>query len=143
MIKNVLVVCIGNICRSPIAECLLRERTNNALTVTSAGLAACIGESAHDYSLSVMNDNGYDITDHVARQITEEIALANELILVMTNSQKEDLEQMFPVVRGRVYCLGEWNDTEVSDPNNLELEVFKKTFTIIDECVNEWVKKLK
>ncbi len=142
MIKNILVVCIGNICRSPIGEELLKERCKNSLSISSAGLAACVGESAHEYSITIMKKNGYDITPHTARQITDEMVVENELILVMNTSQKNEIEMLFPFIRGRVYRIGEWLDMDVEDPNNKPYEIFETIYDKLDQCVNSWVEKL-
>jgi protein-tyrosine phosphatase len=57
--KNILIVCVGNICRSPMAEYLLQKMTNKQsmdIKVTSAGLGALVGHSADEYAIEVMKE---------------------------------------------------------------------------------------
>ena len=66
MIRHILVVCVGNICRSPMAEALLKRelREQDGFTVESAGLGALVGHSASDISVERMDEMGIDITGH-------------------------------------------------------------------------------
>ena len=70
MIRHVLVVCVGNICRSPMAEALLRRelRGQEGFTVDSAGLGALVGHPASEYSVELMAEIGEDISGHRARE---------------------------------------------------------------------------
>ncbi|MFS9669038.1 protein tyrosine phosphatase, partial [Klebsiella pneumoniae] len=67
--KKILVVCVGNICRSPIGEALLQQQHPN-LTVKSAGLSALVGEGADDKAIQVMDEWNIDIRSHRAQQLT-------------------------------------------------------------------------
>ena len=67
---NILVVCVGNICRSPMAEALLKQRFPNK-NIDSAGVGALVGHPADPAALEIMTKQGIDITSHVAKQIDE------------------------------------------------------------------------
>ena len=68
MFNKILVVCVGNICRSPTAERLLKQ-LNPALTVSSAGLGALVGKGADPRAISVAQANNLSLENHYARQI--------------------------------------------------------------------------
>jgi len=145
MFSNILIVCVGNICRSPMSEFLLRqifEENGVNISVSSAGLGALIGHSADDKAIEVMADNGIDISEHRARQLSDELVRNNELILVMELWQKKEIESLFPYARGRVHLLGKWSDIEVNDPYNKPKEAFVEAFVKIDQLCQQWCKKL-
>ena len=145
MFKNILIVCVGNICRSPMAEYLLQQMTKKQdmdICVSSAGLGALIGQGADEYAIEVLTEHGIDGATHRARQIDNEIVKRNELILVMENWQQKEIESLYPYARGRVHLLGKWDETEISDPYKKPKEAFVDAFEKINKACEEWTKKL-
>ena len=67
--NNILVVCVGNICRSPIGEALLKQHYPNK-HIDSAGLSAVVGNSADPKALDVMVQNDVDMSEHIACHFT-------------------------------------------------------------------------
>ena len=82
--KSVLVVCIGNICRSPMGQALLAAAAPG-IEVTSAGTGALIGQQADPIARELMTARGLDIEGHVARQINQAMCQSADLILTMDN----------------------------------------------------------
>lgn len=145
MAKNILVVCVGNICRSPMGEYLLRRMLlvkNADISVSSAGIGALVGSKADDFALEIMAENSIDLMPHRARQLDEKIIKESELILVMEHWQKKELEQRFPFARGRIYLLGKWNDLEINDPYKKSKNHFVDAFEKINRSCKEWAAKL-
>ena len=116
MIRHILVVCVGNICRSPMAEALLRDalREQQDITVESAGLGALVDHPASEHAVTLMRERGLDISGHRARQITPDMVHAADLVLVRPDGAIEiaatDLE--FPngsviTPDGRTLIVGE------------------------------------
>ncbi len=138
--SSILVLCEANHCRSPIAEGLFREALGPAVEVASAGLRALEGFAAHHDALEVLAERGIDLSAHRGRQLTLEMALAADLILVMDQSQRLLCERMMPSVRGRVYLVGQWLEPpeEVDDPFGYGPEAFRRTLELIDRCVEAW-----
>ena len=106
MINNILVICIGNICRSPMAEGLL-QRAFPGRTVHSAGIGAMIGHPADPFSLQIMQELGIDISAHRARSLNTAMVSAADIILTMDLEQKRFIEQRYASARGKVFRLGE------------------------------------
>jgi len=143
--ESVLLVCIANICRSPIAEACLRRsmaQKGKQCRVASAGIYALVGHSAAPYSIEVCAEHGLDISAHQARQLTREMLAEYELILVMEEQHIAMVLEIAPFARGRVHCVGKWLKQDVSDPYRKEREAFEKTYDLIEKSVEEWVEKL-
>lgn len=147
MFNSILVVCVGNICRSPMGESLLKERTIAAnaeasIAVSSAGLGALVGKGADPMAVEVMGEHGLDITSHRARQLDSALVRDNELILVMERWQQQEIERLYPFARGRVHLLGKWSDMEIADPYRKPKEYFVEAYEKINKACEEWCNKL-
>ncbi len=141
MISRVLVVCIGNICRSPMAEGLLRQALPGVQT-SSAGLAAMLGHGADPNAVRVMADAGIDITAHRARMLTDAVARDADLILVMDDKQKQRVAKEYPYTRGRVFRLAESAKRDIPDPYRQSPEMFDAVFALVQTGVDDWVKRI-
>ena len=145
MIRHILVVCVGNICRSPMAEALLASalRGQHGITVESAGLGALVGHPASDYSVELMDEMGVDISQHRARQIHPDMVSAADLVLVMEAGHKRAIDDADPTARGKVHRLGEWQDKDIDDPYRQPKAAFADALEDIREGVRLWVEKIK
>jgi protein-tyrosine phosphatase len=145
MISHVLIVCVGNICRSPMAEALLRHelREREEITVESAGLGAMVDWPAAEHAAELMSERGIDISSHRARQLTPELIHDADLILVMEAGHKKVIEAEDTTARGKVFRLGEWQDRDIQDPYRKPKTEFAKVLREIDACIDDWVERLK
>jgi len=145
MIKHILVVCVGNICRSPMAEALLRRelRGQDGVTVASAGLGALVGHPASEHSVELMDEMGEDITGHRARQIHPDMVRDADLVLVMEAGHKRAIDDADATARGKVYRLCEWQDKDIDDPYRRRREAYEMALADIREGVASWVEKIK
>ena len=89
--ENILVVCVGNICRSPMAEALLKQRFPEK-NIDSAGVGALVGHSADPAAIEIMQAQNIDISTHVAKQIDEKLAQKADLIFTMSEGQNKWIE---------------------------------------------------
>lgn len=126
MINTVLFVCTGNTCRSAMAEGMLKkmleERTkgNSKIEVISAGISALPGISPTFEAISVMFEQGIDISQHYAQELQEELIKKADLILVMTNEHKEYIHKEFPFAQNKTFLLKKFtiNNKSESNQNN-------------------------
>jgi len=144
--KNILVVCTGNICRSPIAAALLQyelDKKNLPIEVSSAGISALVNHAADPLAKEVtLEKKGVDLSNHRGRQITLDILLQSDLVLVMELAQQRQIEFKFPSTCGRVHRLGKWTEFDIPDPYRRSKEVFEHVFTLIEQGINEWQVRL-
>lgn len=141
MIKSILVVCEGNVCRSPMAAAFLRSICREA-NVTSAGLNALVGHAAPDFACDVMRLRGLPINEHRALQITASFCKQAELILVMDNDQRIELEKRYPFAKGKVYRVGEHSRFDIDDPYRQDRTVFEHCAQTIETGIMEWAERL-
>ena len=136
-IQNILVVCIGNICRSPMAEYLLKQQYPN-LHIESAGISGLTGHAADQKAILCMQRLGIDMQPHVAKKLNSELIKKADLILVMSQNQQKHIEQTWPFAKGKTFRLGHWQSKNVSDPYRHEQIVFDETSQLIQACVTDW-----
>ncbi|MBV4457585.1 low molecular weight phosphotyrosine protein phosphatase [Pseudomonas sp. COR58] len=144
MFKKILVVCVGNICRSPTAELLLRDALAPAgVTVASAGLSARVGEAMEASARQVVEEHGHSAEGFRARQITSDIVNDSDLILVM---EKEHVKQVLKIAshaRGKVFLLGKWqSEREIPDPYRQGKAAFIHAHALIEDAVCSWAQRL-
>ena len=138
---NILVVCVGNICRSPMAEALLKQRYPHK-NIDSAGVGALVGHSADPAALEIMAGQEIDITNHVAKQIDEGLAKKADLIFTMSDSQTKWIEERWPFCRGKTFKLGHWQDKDIADPYKHEMSAFQTAYQDIVVSLEEWADKI-
>ena len=106
---NILVVCTANICRSPVAEALLRDRLQKrGLTdwvVRSAGTWAQEKIGASQYSVELMAEKGLDISGHRAEMVSRQMLKEADLVLCMEAGHAEALRVEFPGAADKIYLM--------------------------------------
>ncbi|MBR5494953.1 MAG: low molecular weight phosphotyrosine protein phosphatase [Psychrobacter sp.] len=138
---NILVVCVGNICRSPMAEALLKQRYPNK-NINSAGVGALVGHPADPAALEIMNDQQLDVTNHVAKQIDESLAKKADIIFTMSEGQTKWIEERWPFCRGKTFKLGHWKDKDIADPYKHEKSAFQTAYQDIVDSLEQWSEKI-
>lgn len=143
LFRSILVVCVGNICRSPMAEALLTQRLGDrGIHVASAGIGAMVGYPADPLAAELLAARGLDLSAHRARQLEAEHIGKFDLILVMENWHKREIEVAFPQARGRVFRICHWRETDIPDPYRKPKDVFAEALASIEAGIDDWMKKL-
>lgn len=144
MFDSVLVVCAGNICRSPTAEYVLKSKLQGkSIEVSSAGLTALEGKPADAMAQKKALEQGIDMSAHAGRQISSSLVMQNSVILVMEKRHLDDLCSRYPQARGKTFLLGKWiGDKEIPDPYRQSEEAFKHVYDLIDSACSAWQKYL-
>lgn len=142
MFDNILVVCVGNICRSPTAEYLLKSLFPHK-AIASAGVGALVGKSADSLACEIAIENGIDLSEHIAQQLTSKLCREFDLILVMEQEHINAVTNIAPEARGKTMLLSQWlNKQDIPDPYRQSKEAFEHAFVLIDKACHAWVKKL-
>lgn len=150
MSKKILMVCLGNICRSPLAEGILRSKLSEKFVVDSAGTGGWhAGEQPDKRSIQTARNRGIDITNQRARKFKKTDFKNFDHIYVMDNQNYKDvlaqaesenhknkvqliLDEIFPGER-----------VDVPDPYYGGQDGFEKVFDMLDEACNSIANKLQ
>lgn len=140
-IDEVLVICYGNICRSPYAAAALaRELGNDGPAVTSAGFYGP-DRGSPEIAVAVARGRGHDLEPHRSRLVSPEAIASADLIVVMERRHVRDLRARFDVEPRRIVYLGDFDPhriemRDVPDPYGGSSTVFEACFERIDRCAH-------
>ena len=147
--KRILLVCTGNICRSPLAAALLQralaERGAEGIEVSSAGTGAWDGAPVSEGAYLVGLEQGLDLSAHRARLLTRDLAEHSDLILTMARHHRARVDELGG--GGRVFVFGEYagrsgENAEVSDPFGGDLNVYRDTCVELAALVTSAVDRI-
>ena len=140
-INKILVLCLGNICRSPMAEGFLKRELPDRI-IMSAGITAMIGYPADPLSIRLMQEQGIDISSHRAQNLTDWMVEAADLILTMDTEQTAFIERTYPEFQGRLMRIGHFGDFDVPDPYRQSANVFRQSQQLIMRGVDDLLEKI-
>jgi len=147
--KKILLVCTGNICRSPLGGALMQralaERGVDGIVVSSAGTGAWDGAPVSEGAYLVGLEQGLDLSGHRARLLTRDVVEQASLILTMARHHRARVDELGG--EGRVFVLGEYarregDAAEVSDPFGGDLNVYRDTCIELTALVTTAVERL-
>src|SRR5438445_599845 len=146
---QILLVCTGNICRSPLAAALLEralaERAIEGIDISSAGTGAWDGAPVSEGAYLVGLERGLDLSGHRAQLLTREMVDAADLILTMARHHRARVDELGG--EGHVFVLGEYagregDEAEVSDPFGGDLDVYRDTCVELEALLQTAVERI-
>nr|WP_154324760.1 protein tyrosine phosphatase [Pantoea sp. 201603H] len=142
MFNSILVVCVGNICRSPTGEQLIKHYCPH-LKVYSAGIGALVGYGADENARSVALKRSISLEEHNARQITADMCRKYDLILAMERKHINEITKIAPEVRGKTMLFGHWcGGREIPDPYRKSIDAFDSVYLLLDDAAQKWAHAL-
>lgn len=142
MFNSILVVCTGNICRSPIGERILKQLLPT-MQVDSAGTAALIDHNADNSAIKIAKKHWISLEGHKGKQFTAKLARNYDLILAMEKIHINQIEKIAPEARGKTMLFGHWlENRDIPDPYRKSDEAFASVFVLIQRSSQLWVEKL-
>ena len=144
--RKILVVCYGNVCRSPYLEAVLRR----ALPKTEVSSAGFVGadRAVPDVSLAISAKRGLDLSRFRSRPLVPAVVTGSDLIIVMDARQAQEIAARFPVNRARIVIAGDLDPKfeqtrAIRDPWNQPSDVFEASFDRLDRCAAVLVSVLE
>ncbi|NLF44575.1 MAG: low molecular weight protein arginine phosphatase [Syntrophomonadaceae bacterium] len=140
--KKILLVCSGNTCRSPMAQAMLQQMLhdtqNKEITVKSAGLFTSDGLPASEAARLVMEEMGLDLSGHTSQKVNEALMAEAELVLTMTEEQRQILAEAFPQKKQQIFTLVEFTGQpgrDIDDPYGMGWENYRKVSEELKEIL--------
>ena len=144
---NIMFVCTGNTCRSPMAEGFMKHicKKNNIenVNVISAGISADEGAPVSHNAMLAADEYGVDISDHPAANLNMNVIVEADYIFTMTSVHSAYLKKMFPDYSGKIYSVGEFTGTgDRADPFGGDIKTYILCAKQLYDAVNNIYLKL-
>jgi protein-tyrosine-phosphatase len=151
---SLLFVCTANVCRSPLAEYIMKqmiaekenpeETPEDSWRVESAGTWGVNGSDMADGVKQVLGEMGIKPGKHIARTVNEEILNGFDLVLTMERGQKEAIKIEFPSSAENVYMISEMigKRFDIRDPMGGTIDEFRKTAGTIKMILDQGFDKI-
>ena len=152
---KIMFICTGNICRSAMAEWLLKQKLKDKkienIEVYSAGIYAQDGElSTWEARRVMMDEYPIDMSKHRATNIVNSKIKEMDLILCATSRHKRDVLRIYPELEGKVFTMKEYvgyereyhDKIDIKDPWGFDIETYRSCVAEIDECLELLLEKI-
>lgn len=151
--KRIIMVCSGNVCRSPMAEVLLKaalaEHGVDGVQVWSAGTWAMSDSPAVGQAAYVCQEEGLDLSQHRSRPLALDMVRQADMVLVMETRHLSEIVEALPEAEGKVRLLGSFakgggrDVAEIKDPFDSSYGSFRRCFNEIKEAVSGLAEYLR
>lgn len=151
---KIMFICTGNICRSAMAEWMMKDKLNknniNNIEIFSSGIYAQNGDTPTYEAIETMRENNIDLKQHRATNTTNSNINEMDLIFGMTQSHKNELAYLYPNLKDKIFTLKEYvnynkeghNSINIKDPWGFDIETYRSCAAEIAECLDLLIKRL-
>lgn len=144
--ERILVVCLGNICRSPFAAAVLRSKLGDRAEVREGGYLPKMNRPVPEVALTVQKQLGYDLSRHRSRHFTDDDLAWADLILCFDQENDRYLREKLGEATEKVWPLGAvLSETSpwIADPYDRPADVYRETYRFIIRCCEELLEQIK
>ena len=143
--RNILFVCTGNICRSPVAEYSLRHEISQLnisnIVIRSAGLLDLSRRPADSEMIEIGVKHGLDLKVHRSRQVSLQMVSKASVVFVMETWQQEELSKFMPEFRDKILLFSifdhEYNGLNIHDPLGKNRQIYSYCFSRINKLAQK------
>ncbi len=149
---KIMFICTGNICRSAMAEAMLKkmlEENKKNIEVYSCGISADEGDIPTQNAIDVMNEYGIDLKKHRATNIKYSNIEKMDVILCATLSHKIFVIKLYPELKDKIFTLKEYvgikdeaYGIDIKDPWGYNLETYRQCAKEIENCLVKLLEKV-
>lgn len=150
---KIMFICTGNICRSAMAEGMMKKLINEHnidAQIYSCGVYAETGDYSTYNAIEAMKEYEVNIENHRATNIRESKIEEMDLILCATLSHRQSVLHLYPELKGKVYTMKEYakldkngQDMDIKDPWGYDLNVYYNCALEIKKCLERTIEELK
>ena len=147
--STIMLVCTGNLCRSPMGMGLLRQQLaqqemDHMHRVISTGVWAEEGRAASENAMLVMQERGINIRDHLSRPVTASLVAEADLILVMSHEHKRVIRNTWPQYAWKTFLLSEMagKKKSVEDPYGGPIDEYRVCADIISDYIDQGMGRI-
>jgi protein-tyrosine phosphatase len=150
MIKSILFVCTGNMCRSPMAEGLMKQKLLamgiEDIIVGSTGVMTMNGRSASENAVFVMKEKNIDISQHRTNMVKPQYIDDFDLIIAMEQYHWDILVGILPAKKSHIKLMKQFDTdnsdrTEIQDPYGMDLDAYRKCANELSRCLDVIIKE--
>jgi len=150
-IKSVLIVCTGNICRSPMGEGVLRHRLAQAklshIRINSAGTLGWDNRKPTSEAIRACSEIGIDISSLRSAPISEQMLRKADLTVAMERHHVDEMVKFYNAPAEKLFLLGDFHTSrpgmEIGDPYGMPISCYRKILKFIYQCSDGLTDKLK
>lgn len=147
---KIMFVCTGNICRSAMAEALLKKMAkekNKEIEIHSCGTTAYPGDTCTEEAIKVMEEYKINMKKHRATHIKQSKIEEMDLILCATTSHKNSVISLYPELQGKVYTIKEYaqenvQEPDIADPWGYNIQIYKQCAKEIKDNLEKIIEKI-
>lgn len=148
--KRIMFICTGNICRSAMADGLMKKLAkdnNKEIEVYSCGIFAEDGDMPTFNAMEAIKEYDVDLKLHRATNIRNSKIEDMDIILCATVSHKNNVINMYPNLKDKIFTIKEYadydkNDLDIPDPWGYDIETYRFCASTISKCLNKIIDKI-
>lgn len=142
---RIVTICSGNICRSPMAEGILKKKLQDQdipAAIISAGTLGLVGHRAAEHARTAMQTWGFPIEEHRSQKISLPLLRMADHLIIMAPRHERAILQLDHALKTRIVRLWEFASQpipEIPDPVSKDYQDFIENRDLIDQCLQAWL----